>query len=302
MRIFLALSGCLLLAACGGGSEAIAVQGDFAPGGAVPGSVFATEARVDAEVRDAAFELDGLATSPISLRLVQSGDTVGRIDIADLPPGSRAVLHHLRTDPRSGRAFPSTVELTGAQSVTVNGIRMMNEGALPGTVDAGGVVLAASGDHRALLVRPADEALPDLRVVVTPVTAVVTSDSLAADISTLSVGDSVRVGGKRERGFIVADRLTLPLASAAPTVSSADGEEEQNGEVSSSGTESGGSSSEPARSSATEASAPRSPAPAAVTRTTTPVRAAPQERGRGQGQGRARGGGGGNGKAKKGKG
>jgi hypothetical protein len=284
MRTFLAPSGAFLLAACGGGAEAISVQGDFAPGGTPPGSVFAVEARVDAEVQDAEFELDGLATSPISLRLVQSGDTVGRIDIADLPPGSRAVLHQLRTDPRSGRAFPSTVELTGAQSVTVNGIRMMNADALPDTVNADGVVLAASGDHRALLVRPADERLPDLRVVITPVTAVVTSDSLAADVSTLSVGDSVRVGGKRERGFVVADRLTLSLASAAPTVSSDGGD----GEVSSA--ESGRSSS----------SAATSTAPATVTRTTAPVRAAPQERARGQGRDRVRGGG--NGRAKKGKG
>ncbi|HEX8209053.1 MAG TPA: hypothetical protein VF584_02615 [Longimicrobium sp.] len=297
MRIFFTLSGVSILAACGGGAEGIAVQGDFAPGGTPPGSVFAMEAGVDTEVRDEAFKIDGLATSPISLRLLQSGDTVGRIDIADLPPGSRAVLHALRTDARSGRAFPSTVELTGAQSVTVNGIRMMNEGALPATVDADGVVLAASGDHRALLVRPANEQLPDLRVVVTPVTAVLTSDSLAADITTLSIGDSVRVGGNRERGFIVASRLTLPLASAAPTVSSADGEDEPNGEGRS---PSGGSNSEPARSS-TSAGSASSPAPATVTRAPAPtVRAAP--RGRGQGQDRARERGAGNGKTKKGKG
>lgn len=302
MRIFFALFGASVLAACGGGAEGIAVQGDFAPGGTPPGSVFAMEAGVDTEVRDEAFEIDGLATSPISLRLLQSGDTVGRIDITDLPAGSRAVLHELRTDARSGRAFPSTVELTGAQSVTVNGIRMMNEGALPATVDADGVVLAASGDRRALLVRPADEQLPDLRVVVTPVTAVVTSDSLAADISTLSIGDSVRVGGNRERGFVVANRLTLPLTSAAPTVSSAAGEDEPDDEVRSASSGSGASSSEPARSSTTEAPA-RSPAPATVTRAPAPtVRVAPRERGRGQGRDRARERGAGNGKPKKGKG
>jgi hypothetical protein len=292
MRIFLALPAASILAACGGGSEGIAVQGDFAPGGTLPGRVFAVEARVDAEVRDDGFEIGGLATSPISLRLVQSGDTVGRIDIADLPPGSRAVLHELRTDARSGRSFPATVELTGAQSVTVNGIRMMNADALPASVDAGGVVLAAAGDRRALLVRPTDDQLPDLRVVVTPVTAIVTRDSLAADISTLSIGDSVRVHGNRERGFIVADRLTLPLSSAAPTVSSADGEDEP---VRSATSRSGGSSSEAARSSSSEPSAARTSAPAVVTRAP-----APQERGRGQARARERGGG--NNKPKKGKG
>lgn len=303
MRIFLALCSASILAACGGDAEGIAVQGDFAPGGTLPGRVFAMEAGTDAEVRDRAFELRGLATSPISLRLVQGADTVGRIDIADLPAGSRAVLHGLRTDARSGRAFPATVELTGAQSVTVNGIRMMNEGAIPATVDADGVVLAASADRRALLVRPANEQLPDLRVVVTPVTAVVTRDSLAADISTLSIGDSVRIGGKRERGFIVADRLTLSLDSAAPTVSSADGDDEPKDEVRSTASRSAGSSSAPARSSTSEAPVARSPAPAVVTRAPAPtVRAAPQERGRGQGRARAREHGAGNGKPKKGTG
>lgn len=298
MRILLALSGASVLAACGGGSEAIAVRGDFAPGGTLPERVFAVEASVDAEVRDDGFEIDGLATTPISLRLVQGGDTVGRIDITDLPPGSRAVLHEVRTDARSGRSFPSTVELTGAQSVTVNGIRMMNEDAVPGTVDAGGVVLAASGDRRALLVRPADEQLPDLRVVVTPVTAVVTRDSLAADIGTLSVGDSVRVHGSRERGFVVADRLTLSPASAAPTVSVADGDGEPRAKPSSSG-----STSEPERASSSEPSAATSPAPAPVTRAAAPVvRPPPQDRGRGQGRDRGRERGGGSGKAKKGKG
>ncbi|HEX8671424.1 MAG TPA: hypothetical protein VF710_06020 [Longimicrobium sp.] len=304
MRIFFALCSASILAACGGDAEGIAVQGDFAPGGTLPGRVFAVEAAVGTEVSDDGFKLDGLATSPISLRLVQTGDTVGRIDIADLPAGSRAVLHGLRTDTRSGRAFPSTVELTGAQSVTVNGIRMMNEGAIPSTVDADAVVLAASADRRALLVRPANEQLPDLRVVVTPVTAVVTRDSLAADISTLSIGDSVRVGGKRKRGFIVADRLTLALDSAAPTGSSADGEDEPS-DTDRSTTTSGStrSSSAPARSSTSEAPAARSPAPAVVTRAPAPtVRAAPQERGRGQGRARARERGAGNGKPKKGKG
>jgi hypothetical protein len=218
MRNFFIIAGTGLVAACGGGSESIAVQGDFAPGTA-PGRVYAAEARVDAEVREGAFELDGLATSPISLRLIQSGDTVGRIDIADLPPGARLVLRSLSTDARSGRAFPRTVELTGTEAVMVNGIRMMNADALPRAVDAAGVVLARSSDGVALLVRPASDALPDLRVVVTPVTAILTRDSLAADLARLEVGDSVQVQGESERGFVVATRLVLPGASPASTVS-----------------------------------------------------------------------------------
>jgi len=272
MRNFLALVGTTLLAACGGGSETITVGGDFAPGGASsPGRVFAVEARVDAEVRGGAFELEGLATSPVSLRLVQTGDTVGRIDIADLPPGSRLVLHALRTDPRSGRAFPRTVELTGADVVSVNGIRMMNADALPSVVDATGTVLSASSDRVALLVRPTDDALPDLRTVVTPMTDVVTRDSLGADIRNLAAGDSVRVHGDAEGGFVVASRLVLLGAKPAPTVSST-GEDDE----------------EDRRESDRTAAAPVA-LPVARTRSVAPAPVRYPERGAGRGQERGRG-------------
>lgn len=284
MRNFLAFAGATLLAGCGGGSESITVGGDFAPGGtSSPGRVFAAEARVDAEVREGAFELKGLATSPVSLRLVQAGDTVGRIDIADLPPGSRLVLHALRTDPRSGRAFPRTVELAGADVVSVNGIRMMNEDALPSVVDATGTVLSASSDRVALLVRPADDALPDLRTVVTPTTAIVTRDSLGADVRTLSAGDSVRVHGDVERGFVVASRLVLLGADPAATVSSARGNDDDLDEE----RDASGSSS------AAPIALPASRAPSAV-----PSHARREERGRGRGEERGRGNDKGRGKGK----
>ena len=306
MRTFLALA--VLLAACGSGSEPITVRGDFASPATAPGRVYALEARVDAEVKDGSFELGGLATSPISLRMVQNGDTVGKVDIADLPPGAGLVLHGLRSDPRSGRAFPATVELSGARVVRVNGIRMMNPDALPGSVDGSGIVLAAASDRSALLVRATDERLPDLRVVVTPTTSILTPDSLDADLRELSIGDSVHVLGPTERGFVVTDRLTLLDASPASTVSSASGEDRDEPREARSGP------------SAVPAVAP-------VVRTSThAVRSAPvvrrerrdgqgEERGEGRGRGRdeerkrdeergrGRGNGGGNGKGnKKGKG
>lgn len=299
MRTLPALA--LLLAACGSGSESISVKGDFAPTQTAPGRVYALEARVDAEVKDGAFELGGLATSPISLRMVQEGDTVGTVDIADLAPGSGLVLHGLRTDPRSGRAFPATVEITGASVVRVNGIRMMNPGALPAAVDAPGVVLAASDDRAALLVRPADEALPDLRVVVAPTTSTVTRDSLAADLADLSVGDSVHVHGPAERGFVRAGRLVLLNASPASTVSATDGD--------------GGSDERRSEAPSSGASVPVIRSSAPVVRTSTPVvRTAPvvrrearagrgEERGQGRGRVEGRGGGNAGGKGnKKGKG
>lgn len=283
----LALAASALLAACGGGAEGITVEGDLAGGGgASPDRVFAVEASQGADVRDGAFSLTGLATSPISLRLVQSGDTAGRIDIADLPPGSTLQLHGLRTDRRSGRAFPATIELTGAQSVTINGIRMMNADALPGTVDTEGVVMAHASDRSALLVRPANDQLPDLRVVVTPVTSIVTRDSIAANLATLSIGDSVAVRGATERGFVVADRLVLPVTAAAPTVSSAAGEERDDEQD-----DSREGSSSPSRSIAGAGAAAGAAAVPVIRARSAPSRgqARKQERARGGGNGKGRG-------------
>lgn len=278
-----------LLAACDGAAEGITVEGDLAPGAAAaPDRVYAVEAGQGAEVREGGFSLSGLATSPISLRLVQSGDTASRIDIADLPPGSSLQLHGLRTDRRSGRAFPTSIELEGAQSVTINGIRMMNADALPGTVDADGVVLAHASDRSALLVRPANDQLPDLRVVVTPVTSVVTRDSIAANLATLSIGDSVVVRGSTERGFVVADRLVVPVTSAAPTVSSSD---EQRDDEQDDRSDSPDRSSSPARSVAGPVAAP-------VVRARS---APPPGQARKQDRGRDRERGGGNGKGKGGR-
>jgi hypothetical protein len=244
--------------------------------------VFAVEASQGADVRDGAFSIAGLATSPISLRMVQRGDTAGRIDIADLPPGSSLQLHGLRTDRRSGRAFPTTIELTGAQSVTINGIRMMNADALPGTVDAEGVILAHASDRSALLVRPANDQLPDLRVVVTPVTSIVTRDSIAANLATVSIGDSVAVRGATERGFVVADRLVLPVTAAASTVSSAAGEERDDEQD-----DSREESSVPARSIVGAGAAA---VPVVRARSSPPPgQARKQERARGGGNGKGRG-------------
>jgi hypothetical protein len=186
----------LLLAACGGG-DTITVRGNFARAGDAPERVYALEARTEAEVRNGAFEVGGLATSPISLRLLRGGDTVGVLELSGVAAGSSVVLRGVRIDPRTRRAFPSTVELSGTPTATVNGVRV---GPLPARVDAAGVVLSASRDGAALLVRPADPDLPDLRVVTSPATAGTATAGLAP-------GDSVRVRGETERGFVVADRV-----------------------------------------------------------------------------------------------
>ncbi|HEX8432309.1 MAG TPA: hypothetical protein VF625_13555 [Longimicrobium sp.] len=287
MRTLHAIAAVALLSGCGDDAAGIAVRGDFAPGARAPTSVYALEAGRAAEVGDEGFSLADLSTAPISLRLLVDGDTAGRIDLPDLPDGAELTLHGLRMDAASGRAFPADVEIKGASSVMVNGIRMMNSSALPGSVDATGVVLAASADRAALLIRPTDDRLPDLRVVVTQTTATVTPDSQSAVLSAVSVGDSVRVQGPTDHGFVLANRLTLiGIPSSVGLVSGSTGsvavEESGNGPPRESST---------ARAVVAAVPVARS-APPALQRRTGNGNGRAAERGRGNGRGN------GNGKAK----
>ncbi|HYW06637.1 MAG TPA: hypothetical protein VE913_06765 [Longimicrobium sp.] len=297
MRTLHAMAAVALLSGCGDDAAGIAVRGDFAPGARSPTSVYALEAGRAAEVGDKGFSLADLATAPISLRVLVDGDTAGRIDLPDLPDGAELTLRGLRMDAASGWAFPAEVELKGASSVMVNGIRMMNSSALPGSVDATGVILAASADRAALLIRPGDDGLPDLRVVVSQTTATVTPDSQSAVLSSVSVGDSVRVQGPTDRGFVLADRLTLIGIPSSVGVVSGPAESVTGSAESATGEERG--SATPRESPAPRAAVVPVPvarsAPPAVQRRTGSGGGRGSERGRGSG----RGNGNGNGKAKK---
>lgn len=295
MRTFSTMAAVALLSGCGDDAAGIAVRGDFAPGARAPTSVYALEAGRGAEVDEKGFALADLSTSPISLRVLVDGDTAGRIDLPGLPDGAELTLRGVRMDAASGWAFPAEVEIKGASSVMVNGIRMMNPSALPGSVDATGVILAASADRAALLVRPTDESLPDLRVVVTQTTATVTPDSQSAVLSSISVGDSVHVQGPTERGFVLADRLTLVGIPSSVGMGP--------GEAPGLAAEERGSDATRESSSPRESSAPRgvaavpvvrSPPPSVVRRSAPP--ALERRNGNGNGRGAERGRGGGNGK------
>ncbi len=203
----------LLAAGCGAGERSITLRGDVADGAAAS-VVRAMEAGQDAEVMDGVFELTGLATSPVSLRLVQDGDTVGIIDLPDLPAGSELVLHRLRIDPATRRAFPASIEVEGADLVMVNGVRMGAPRRVPAEVDVAGTVLALTDDADALLVRPDDRRLPDLRVFIGEGTETVTLDGDPVPADALAEGDSVRLEGHTDRGVVIATRLTVPRALA----------------------------------------------------------------------------------------
>ena len=165
----------LALAACGGGEDGAAVEGTFAPGFA-PTGVWVVESERSEPADSAGFRLADLTPGPVSLRLMSGSDTAAVLNLSGLAPGAWLRLEGLRVDRESGMAFPRTVQLDGGEMVTVNGLRMAPAGRIPREVDVRGAVLAWSSDAGALLVRPDEARLPDLRVVVGMATEVVGED------------------------------------------------------------------------------------------------------------------------------
>jgi len=272
MRAFLLLM--VGLAACGGAADRVSIRGDFADSASAPEVVRAVEAAREAEVKGGAFELGGLTAGPATLRLVRGAGSAGTLALDNAPAGTSVMLHGLRTDARSGRAFPRSVELTGVDVLQVNGVRMANDVALPAQVDAHGAILALTAERDALLFRPDDAALPDLRVVVGLATETVTPQGAPVDVASLARGDSVRVKGRADHGFVVAERLTVSrrvALNAAPSPERVAG---------------------PAAPRASTEPAPAAPAPVAAAprvRAFAPWVLRGRGRGRGGGHGRGRG-------------
>jgi hypothetical protein len=272
------------LAACGGGGERVSIRGSFADTAAVPTAVFAVEAERQVEVKRGTFELRGLSAGPVTLRLVRGVDTVATVALHNVPAGTELQLNGLQTDAETGRAFPRSVGLNGPPVLLVNNLRMGRDDAVPAQVDARGLVLAATDDRAALLVRPSDAAVPDLRVVVGLSTATVRPDSTVVEPSAVRTGDSVRVEGRTDGGFMVATRLTVWRADAAAVRSEAP-------------VEALAAAPEPRRAAVSAPVASRAPATASVpVRVSREIRRQIGRAQRGGGAGRGRGGGKGHGK------
>ena len=302
----LALAALAALPACGAVEETLTVRGDFADPAGAPAAVRAEEAGREAQVADGAFELKDLSVGPVTLRLVSGGDVLGTIDLPDIPAGGAVTLHGLRVDETSGRAFPRTVEVRGGDVVRVNGVRMAAPDRLPDEVDEEGAVLAFAPGSGALLVRPANELIPDLRVFLGAAAETITPDGDPVSADALAPGDSVRVQGRTVDGYVIASRLTVPrrlatsLSSAgevSPDSSPDDGAsaDEGSGDTGGGGDDDGGGSASAGGS--TVAAAPAAP----VVRASPRVRQAVRERVREERKAARgnRGGGRGNGGGKK---
>jgi hypothetical protein len=217
----------LALAACRGGDGAT-VEGTFAPG-LSPTGVWVVESERGERADSAGFRLADVTPGPVSLRLLSGSDTAGVLNLSGLEAGARVRLRDLRVDPQSGFAFPRQVELDGAPVVTVNGLRMGPASRVPREVDVRGTVLGWSSDVGAMLVRPDDARIPDLRVFVGMATDVVGEDGGGADPIAIQPGDSVRVEGRSDQGYVVASRITVPTRLAGEGVVDGDADAPRDG-------------------------------------------------------------------------
>lgn len=219
-RFLLHVPALALLAACGGGAPGSggatvrgALRADQLP---ADGDTLYVRVAGDSErvpVTGGAFVLPWVGPGPATLRFARGGDSVARMEVGALPEGASLELRGIRLDGEGGLAFPASVGLDGAATVTVNGLRYAAR-PLPGRVEADGTVLAVSDAGDALLVRPADEALPDLRVVVGPLTETTTPDGDPVPAGELARGDSVRVEGRTDGTYVVAERIVAPRSLA----------------------------------------------------------------------------------------
>ncbi|HEU4561746.1 MAG TPA: hypothetical protein VFS20_28230, partial [Longimicrobium sp.] len=147
---------------------------------------------------------------------------------------------------------------------------------------------ALSDDHAALLVRPNDAALPDLRVVVGLGTETVTPDSAAIEPTAILPTDSVRVEGRVDQGFVVAARVTVLRPGATASLIPEPAADPSVVETGSGPSSASNDDDAPARAVS---------APVGVTRAIrgrggdAPGRGGGQARGRGGGKGGGRGGG-----------
>lgn len=278
-----------LPAACGG-SDGVRVGGSFADG-ADDGieTVRAVEAGREARVEDGAWALDGLAPGPLHLELLRDGRTVGRVALGGLGPGAEVELRGLRVDRWTERAFPAAVELRGAEAVRVNGLRMAPAGGLPERLEAEGEVLAADPDAGLLVVRPADAALPDLRVLLGTRTRLLSAGGDEAEADDFGAGERVRLRGLVRDGYVLAETL----APEGVPLETADDVEVEEDASSAGGSDGFSGSNDGDDEEAASAPSSRASSPAPIVR--EPPRPAPPEvredpgRGRGKARGRERG-------------
>ncbi|MBW3631356.1 MAG: hypothetical protein KY464_18990 [Gemmatimonadetes bacterium] len=199
--IYLVLLPCL--AACGGGS--LTLEGTLADSTAA-GEVWAMGRAERITVENGAFRLQDVEGDTIELRFTAGGDSQVRMLLHDLPDGGTLRLEGIWFADEV--AFPTRVGGAAAPTV-VNGLRMARGDVVPRDVNLPGTVLAVADDGDALVLRPADAALPDLNVLITPASVVHTADGDLVEADQLQFGDTLRVSGIGEGGHVIAAEILV---------------------------------------------------------------------------------------------
>lgn len=190
----------LLTAACG--DDTLTIHGWLDPGSGAT-DVYVVGEPIRAVIEADSFVIRGVTGAVAELEFAEGDDRRGRMRVEDWS-GSPLELRRIWLN--DGRAYPSAIGGEGA--ATVNGLRMASDGVLPERVSAEVVVLAASRRGDAMIGRPVEGGLPDLRIVVTPGTAV---DPEIDDFDP-EEGDRLWIEGATESGYVVATRIGIPPA------------------------------------------------------------------------------------------
>lgn len=199
----------LLLSACGEGS--LTLHGTLLPGSDAT-DVYVVGQPLRGRVVADSFSIPGIRGEVVELEFADGEDRLGRMRIEGWN-ARELTLRGVWTD--DGVAYATG--LAGESAATVNGLRMAGAAALPRELRVDGVVLSASGRGDAMIVRPDGERLPDLRVVLTPGTSI-EQEGGGPPPDELRFGDSLRVEGTSEAGYVVATRLVVRPRAAAEEI------------------------------------------------------------------------------------
>jgi hypothetical protein len=203
----------LLVVLCGCESETTVIEGTLLDPEA------ATHVQVGdvgelAVVEAGTFTLGAIPGDSAELRFVKNGREIGTVQLNGLLGGHHLALEGIYFDEERG--FPSTIEFEGKGPLVVNGLRMAAPHQLSETIATDGTLLASSSTGDAIVVRPLDEAMPDLRVVIVPATSVRRTDERPVSLRNLDFGDSLRVVGSVTDGYVIASEVLVSAPAEQP--------------------------------------------------------------------------------------
>ncbi|CAN5674176.1 hypothetical protein BH23GEM8_BH23GEM8_22950 [soil metagenome] len=209
MRSILIWATMVLTAGCGGRESTL--SGTLAEGEDVTHVWVVGGTERTAVVNDS-FHISRITGDPVEILFARGEREAGRMELRDIPRGTHLSLRGIAVDDML--AFPASMVGDDDVIVSVNGVRLGTPGSIPGSVDGWTTLLSRTRSGDALLVRPDGARLPDLRVVITPGTEIRTEDGDPTSLERTDFGDSIRIVGRREAGFVIATLVEIRRSRA----------------------------------------------------------------------------------------